>query len=102
MRAAPTERARSKHRLQKIVRKPKLIIQRVHLPERRGGLREQHRAAAGIGREKAPLFVFSLRTMNGLFCERFGAFSHTRFSFCRKNARNAAGETSLAACSMSP
>ena len=29
--------------------------------------------------------------MNGLFCERFGAFSHARFSFCRKNARNAAG-----------
>ena len=80
-----------KHRLQKFVREPKLIIQRVYLPERRGGRREQHRAAAGIGREKTPLFVFCLRTMNGLFCERFGAFSHARLSFCRKNARNAAG-----------
>ena len=81
-----------KHRLQKLVRKPKLVVQRVHSPERRGGLREQHRAAAGIGREKTPFFVFlRLRTMNGLFCERFGAFSHARFSFCRKNARNAAG-----------
>ena len=90
--ACRADRARPvKQRLQKNVGKTELVIERAHPPERRGSIGEQHRAAAGIGREEAPLFVFRVRTVNGFFRDCFGALSDMRLCVLFYDARNAAG-----------